>query len=330
VETFERTLSRWCAAEARGDTAALDALLDADFRGDGPEGRVLGKAEWLAQRGGGAFTPTEARVNNRTGVAMGISGACRFTLVAIRRGDRWTVVNVQLGAAIRPPRCGQITHLADVPSAPLHDPACTATSTPKEETMSEVIADMSMSLDGYVADTNGSIDDLAGWMFSGEVEVPTAIPGLSFRVSESSASVLRGAFENVGALLSGRVNFDAAQGWNGQHPMGVPVFVVTHKPPEDWPHAGKGVEFVTDGVESALAQAREAAGDKIVGVATPSMTQQLLDAGLLDGIHINLVPILLGEGVPFFSNLSSVPARLEGPDVVEGDGVTHLSYRVKR
>jgi dihydrofolate reductase len=319
VETFERTLSRWCRAEARGDTAALDAVLDADFRGDGADGRVLGKAEWLARRAGGAFAPTEVRVNNRTAVAMGISGACRFTLVAIRRAERWTVVNVQLGTAIRPPRCGQISHLADVPSAPLPEPA----------DMTKLIADISMSLDGFVADTNDRTDHLFGWFFDGEVETPSAFPGLTFRTSEASASMLRDAFENVGALLEGRRNFDIAQGWGGTHPMGVPVFVVTHNAPEDWPH-GDGVRFVTDGLESAVAQARAAAGDKIVGVATPNLTQQLLDAGLLDEIHINLVPVLLGAGVPFFANLASTPIQLEGPDVLEGTGVTHLTYRVKR
>jgi dihydrofolate reductase len=318
VETFERTLSRWCAAEARGDATALDAILDADFRGDGPEGRVLGKAEWLARDGGGGeFTPIEVRVNKRTAVAMGVSGAGCFTLVAVRRGDRWAIVNVQLGAEIWPPRRRRISHLADVPRVPLPEPGG----------MTKLIADISMSLDGFVADANDRTDHLFGWFFEGEVETPTANPGLTFRTSEASASMLRGAFETVGALLEGRRNFELAQGWGGTHPMGVPAFVVTHEAPEDWPH-GDGVRFVTDGLESAVAQARAAAGDKIVGVATPNLTQQLLDAGLLDEIHINLVPVVLGAGVPFFANLASAPIRLEGPDVLEGTDVTHLTYRV--
>jgi dihydrofolate reductase len=318
VETFERTLSRWCAAEARGDTAALDALLDPDFCGDDPDGRVLDKAQWLARRRRGVWRHRELRVNKQTAVAMGVHGARRFTLVAVRRADRWAIVNVQLGA-IQPPGDRQITHLADVPSGALPEPAG----------MTKLIADISMSLDGFVADTNDRTDHLFGWMFSGEVETRTAVPDLTFRTSEASASMLRDAFENVGALLEGRRNFDLTNGWGGTHPMGVPAFVVTHEAPEDWPH-GDGVRFVTDGLESAVAQARAAAGDKIVGVATPNLTQQLLEAGLLDEIHINLVPVLLGAGVPFFANLSSAPIQLEGPDVLEGTGVTHLTYRVKR
>jgi dihydrofolate reductase len=202
-------------------------------------------------------------------------------------------------------------------------------TTDQERTMSRVIADMSMSLDGFIADTNDSVDHLFGWFFNGDVEVPTAIEGVAFKTSPASADMLRDAFETVGALISGRRNFDLVDGWGGAHPMGVPVFIVTHEIPEGWPRDDR-IRFVTDGIESAVAQAKEAAGDKVVGVATPSIVQQCLDAGLLDGIHVNLVPVLLGEGIPFFANLATAPVQLEGPEVVEGTGVTHLSYRVVR
>jgi dihydrofolate reductase len=200
------------------------------------------------------------------------------------------------------------------------------TATPKEQTMSQVIADMSMSLDGYIADSNESVDRLFGWFMNGDVEVP----GMPFRTSAASAEVLRDALQNVGALISGRRNFDIAQGWGGAHGMGVPVYVVTHSVPDGWENNGDGMRFVTDGVASAVAQAKAAAGDKIVGVATPSITQQCLDAGLLDAIHVNLIPVLLGDGIPFFANLASAPVELEGPQVVEGTGVTHLTYRVRK
>lgn len=159
--------------------------------------------------------------------------------------------------------------------------------------------------------------------------MPTATPGVSFRTSAASAEVLRDALRNVGALISGRRNFDGASGWGGAHPMGVPVFVVTHTVPEGWEQDGEGITFVTDGVASAIAKAKAAAGDKVVGVATPSITQQCLDAGLLDAIHVSLIPVLLGAGVPFFANLASAPVELEGPEVIEGTGVTHLTYRVR-
>ena len=193
---------------------------------------------------------------------------------------------------------------------------------------SRLIADISISLDGFVADERDGIDQLVGWMFNGDVEVPTATPGLAFRTSEASAGVLRDALTGVGALLSGRRNFDLAGGWGGSHPMGVPVFVVTHEAPEGF--ADGSISFVTDGLERAVEQAKAAAGGKIVGVATPSLTQQLLAARLLDAIHLNVVPVLLGSGVPFFGDLSGAPYTLGDPDIVAGDGVTHLTYEVRR
>ena len=93
--------------------------------------------------------------------------------------------------------------------------------------------------------------------------------------------------------------------------MGVPVYILTHEPPADWP-GDSTIHFVTDGLESAVAQAREAAGGKDVGVATPSLVRQCLDAGLLDGLQINVVPIVLGKGRPFFDGIER-DGRARGP-----------------
>jgi dihydrofolate reductase len=194
--------------------------------------------------------------------------------------------------------------------------------------MATVVADMSMSLDGFVADKSDGIEQVFAWYGSGDVVVPTANPQYSFQVSEASARELRGALTSVGALISGRRTFDLAGGWGGRHPMGVPVFVVTHSIPDGWPRDDSNITFVTDGLDSALEQAKAVAGDKSVGVASPNVAQQLLNAGRLDAVRVSLVPVLLGEGVPFFQNLSGAPVQLEGPTVVEGAGVTHLYYRV--
>ena len=195
--------------------------------------------------------------------------------------------------------------------------------------MGDVIADMSMSLDGFIADKDDRIDRLVGWFFSGDAEVPTPSPGISFRLSEPSAELMREMLASVGALVGGRRYFDAANGWGGAHPMGVPTFIVTHRPPpEDWPADNDAIRFVHDGVESAIAQAQEVAGDKIVGLATPTITRAALAAGLLDGISVNLVPVLLGEGIPWFAGINGAPVELEGPSLVVGNGVTHLRYRV--
>jgi dihydrofolate reductase len=194
--------------------------------------------------------------------------------------------------------------------------------------MATVIADMSMSLDGFVADNEDKTDQVFGWYFGGDTQVPTANPHITFQVSEASAKELRAALEGVGALISGRRTFDLAGGWGGAHPMGVPVVVVTHDPPSGYEDAP--FHFVTDGIESAVAKAKELAGDKAVGVASPDITRQCLDAGLLDEIRVSLVPVLLGSGVPWFAGLGSAPVQLEGPTITEGVGVTHLSYRVKK
>jgi dihydrofolate reductase len=198
-------------------------------------------------------------------------------------------------------------------------------STPQEDTMGKLIADMSMSLDGKIATPDDDISRLARWFFDGDTEVA---PGAPFRVSQGSAKLMREALENVGAIIGGRRYFDLADGWGGRHPMGVPVYVLTHEPPADWP-ADSTIRFVTDGLESAVAQARAAAGDKDIGIATPGTVRQCLDAGILDELQINLVPVVLGEGLPYFEGIART-VELEGPEVVEGIGVTHLRYRVVR
>ncbi|MFL6124348.1 dihydrofolate reductase family protein [Actinophytocola sp.] len=194
--------------------------------------------------------------------------------------------------------------------------------------MSKVIANMSMSLDGYIADTADGIDQLFGWMGNGEVEVPTAVEWATFRMSPASAEYMREALSGAGALITGRHLFDITQGWGGTHPVGVPVVVVTHNPPADWPHT-ETFTFV-DSVDEAVRVARDLAGDRNVVVASAKIAQQCLDAGLLDGINVDLVPVLLGEGVRWFENLSKAPVQLSDPTVVEGNHVTHLAYEVVR
>jgi dihydrofolate reductase len=196
--------------------------------------------------------------------------------------------------------------------------------------MSKVIANMSMSLDGFVADPDDGIDQVFAWYGSGDVAVPTAVEWATFRTSEASAGVLRHGLATIGALIGGRRLFDLTGGWGGMHPMGVPVFVVTHSVPTDWDHPEAPFTFVTDGIESAVAKAKAAAGDKDVAVASPTIVRQCLDAGLLDAVQVDLVPVLLGKGIPFFGELATGPVPLDGPTVVEGEGVTHLTYRVRR
>jgi dihydrofolate reductase len=130
-------------------------------------------------------------------------------------------------------------------------------------------------------------------------------------------------------MVTGRRNFDLAGAWGGNPPTS-PCFVLTHNVPEDWAGEGSPFVFVTDGIESAVRQAREAAGDRDVEIGTPSTFQQALNAGLIDEIHIDLVPILLGDGIRLFDHLRIEPTDLEIIRVVPAPDVTHLRYRVAR
>jgi dihydrofolate reductase len=198
--------------------------------------------------------------------------------------------------------------------------------------VAKVIAIMSMSLDGYVADANDGVDEVFDWYYSGEVDIsmPSTSSDMTFHVSAPSAEHLRGLMAEVGAMLTGRRTFEKAGGWDGQHPWDVPALVVTHHVPDGWPRPGSTVEFVTDGIESAVARAKSAAGPKSVGVHGAQTIQQCLDAGLLDEIHVDLAAVLLGAGVRLFDQLAHTPAVLGNPTVVTGVGVTHLRYPVQR
>jgi dihydrofolate reductase len=200
----------------------------------------------------------------------------------------------------------------------------------KGAAMATLIADLSMSLDGFVADPNDNPMELFGWMFGGDVAVPTANPDVTFQSPKASARMIREVFRDLGALVGGRRYFDLAGGWSGTHPAGVPTFIVTHSIPKGWPRPDSNIRFVTDGLDSAVEAATTAAGDKLVAIASPNIIQQLLNSGQLDAVHVNLVPVLLGEGVPFFAPLANAPVRLDGPDIIESDGVTHLTYRIDK
>ena len=197
--------------------------------------------------------------------------------------------------------------------------------------MSKVIAIMSMSLDGFVADRNDGVAEVFDWYFnSGDVAFETGgSHAMTFKVSGPSAEHLRALWSGLGAVLTGRRTFDKAEGWGGTHAWG-PAFVLTHHVPAGWPRPGSTVHFVTDGLESAVRQAKAAGGGKSVGVHGGDTIRQLLDAGLLDEISVDIAAVLLGSGVRLFDHLSATPAVLGNPTVIQGVGVTHLRYPVRR
>lgn len=200
--------------------------------------------------------------------------------------------------------------------------------------MSKVVVGLSVSLDGFIAGPNDGPGNPLGdgggklfeWWTAGTERLG---PDDRFQPPERSRAVVEEMWPG-GAVITGRRTFDIASGWDGHHPVGVPFFVLTHNPPERWVGPGTDGTVVTDGIESALEQARAVAGDRPISVGSADVAQQYLRAGLLDEIHLNLVPVLLGGGVRLFDNIDDQKFDLECTRVVESDGVTHLSYRVVR
>ncbi len=202
--------------------------------------------------------------------------------------------------------------------------------------MGKVAVGLTMSLDGFIAGPNDGPERPLGeggerlfeWYSGGDTEYEMPGTGMVFRISPQSVELLREVNERMGAFVTGRRTFNIANGWGGNPPLGVPTFVVTHSVPEEWVYEGSPYTFVTDGVEKAVELAKEVAGDMDVAVGAASIAQQCIRAGLLDEVHVNLAPVLLGGGVRLFEHLGTAPIELESPRVIEAPGVTHLTFRV--
>jgi dihydrofolate reductase len=202
--------------------------------------------------------------------------------------------------------------------------------------MSKTVVELSMSLDGFVAGPNDNPDNglgdggekLFAWYYTGDTALRLPGTDMVFKVSRDSAELLQKEWGKFGGGVGGRRMFDIARAWGGDPPGGENFFIVTHNPPQEWMYEGSPFIFVTDGVESAIRQAKQAAGDKYVSVSSASIAQQCLKAGLLDEIRIDLAPVLLGGGVRLFEHLGTSPIELETTRVVQTPDVTHLWFRV--
>ena len=203
--------------------------------------------------------------------------------------------------------------------------------------MSKVIVDMGMSLDGFVAGPNAGPENALGdggmrihqWVFA--VEGWRERQSLKGGQTNQDDEVDKEAIDHVGAYVMGRRLFDEGEvGWPDPPPFQAPVFVLTNRAREPWVRqGGTTFTFVTDGIQSALEQARAAAGDKDVRIAGGAdAIQQFLKAGLIDEIQIHLAPLLLGDGVRLFDQTGPEPVELEGTRVIESPKVTHLRFRV--
>ena len=195
--------------------------------------------------------------------------------------------------------------------------------------MGKVFTHMTMSLDGYIAGPNDEVDDLFDWYAAGDIAVPSANKDISFKVDKGSAEALRGLTGGIGALVAGRRLFDIAKGWSDNHPVGAPVVVVTHRPPADAASKWPRTTFV-NGVGPAIERAKELAAGKDITIASANIIRQALDLGLVDEVCISLAPVLLGEGIPYFSKLAKGHLLLEDPVVIQGHRALHLRYPVRR
>jgi dihydrofolate reductase len=195
--------------------------------------------------------------------------------------------------------------------------------------MGKVIVTAAVSLDGFVADDSGAVGPLFDYYESGDVEMALGDSERLFHVTPATAEYLqRFATANVACVVIGRNLFDLTNGWNGRPASGDAVFVVTHEAPTDWPFPDAPYTFVEDGVVAAIAQAKAFADDRDVAVTAGNVGGQAIEAGLVDEVHMNLVPVLLGSGVRFFGDYAGETALFEDPEVIEGKRVTHLIYRV--
>ena len=213
--------------------------------------------------------------------------------------------------------------------------------------MARLTLDITMSLDGFIAGPKQSLEQPLGeggerlheWLV--RLASFRERHGLSGGETNGDTEVVEESLRGTGAVVMGRRMFSGGEGswegdpradgwWGDEPPFHAQVFIVTHHARETVvKQGGTAFNFVTDGIEAALEQARAAAGDKDVAVAGgASVVQQYLKAGLLDELQIHVVPLLLGGGVRLFDQLGSKQVELECTRVIQSPAVTHLKYRV--
>ncbi|NEK57060.1 dihydrofolate reductase [Geodermatophilus sabuli] len=192
--------------------------------------------------------------------------------------------------------------------------------------MAKTVLSMSMSLDGFIA---GPDDGRPGSFGSGGERLHAWLgEGPDLRPPDAPSQVVFDELLATGAVLTGRRTGDFVDYWGGDHHDGVPIFVPTHRPPAENRH--ERVHFVADGIESCVAQAKAAAGDRDVLVHGAVTAQSCLRAGVLDVLEIQLVPVLLGRGKLLFDGLEPEQRELDLVRTLEAPGVLLLRYEVRR
>ena len=198
--------------------------------------------------------------------------------------------------------------------------------------MAKVVMQAVVSVDGFIAYPDDSVGPLFDWYFNGDTELRARVSGWTFTVSRRSADYAQPLWDSITAEVIGRRLFDITNGWDGTPAAGDHLVVVTHRPlPAEWLAAHPDAPFRTAGsVEDAIALAEELAGDGVVSVTAGDVGGQAFAAGLVDEVAMDVVPVVMGEGVRFFGDHAG-EVLLDDPDqVVHGDRVLHLHYTVTR
>ena len=203
--------------------------------------------------------------------------------------------------------------------------------------MGTVIMHNVVSVDGFIADDNDDVGPLHEWYFSGDTPITAGSEqtydhsgvGAGFMVSSHSAEYVRTMWESIGVIVMGRRLFDLVNGWEGRPPAGDHVVVVSHRPKPDGWHPEASYHFVGD-VANAVAKAQDLAGDRTISVNAGEVGSQILAAGLVDEVAMDVAPVVFGSGKRYFGSIEG-QRLLEDPHVViEGDRVLHLRFKVRR
>lgn len=203
--------------------------------------------------------------------------------------------------------------------------------------MGTVIMHNVVSVDGFIADNDDDVGPLHEWYFSGNTPITTTDgsgydhsgAGSAFRVSRASAPYVRSMWESIGAIVMGRRLFDLVNGWEGHPPAAEHVVVVSHRPkPEGW-HPEASYHFV-DNPAAAIAQAQGLAGERTVAVNAGDVGSQILAAGLVDEVAMDVVPVIFGSGKRYFGRIEDQHLLDDPHVVIQGERVLHLRFKVRR
>jgi dihydrofolate reductase len=199
----------------------------------------------------------------------------------------------------------------------------------KPSAFGKVIWDVTMSLDGFIANPNHNPGKIFDWYFSGHTPSKYRTGNLDFRLSSEDAKYFDARVKKVGAIIAGRRTYDVSQAWEGSFFIPVPFFVLTHKCPKRVPQGTTKFTFVNNGIESAITQAKKAAGNRLVSIMGANVAKQCIERGLLDEIHVSIAPYLLGDGVRLFDYACAHLVKLKRTAALaSSSGMTHLSFKV--